>query len=141
MSAVLARVLESYLHVGSTDDVALARIMNLSITDTDGKEVLLRRRAVVAMADAMARHLGRLRRRALFAGSFALAWRLGRLRRIVGRWLPEADYAVVDPDADMLRIRSLQLQLDNSGLVEARELRAATAAMARVGLAGSSPVH
>jgi hypothetical protein len=46
-----------------------------------------------------------------------------------------------DPDADMLRIRSLQLQLQASGLPEAYELRTAAAAMARVGLAGTSPVH
>lgn len=144
-SNLLSRRLQECLRSGAFDDVTLAREMNLAIgKDTDdpsGFEVPARRSAVVAMSAAMARELHRHRRAAVRAGHFILARRLGRLGRTIIDWGSAMLYSTPDPDADMLRIRSLQLQLSLCALPEARSLRPAAAAMARVGLAGTSPIH
>lgn len=139
---LLSRRLQACLRSGAFDDVALARVMNHAIGGADlHPEAPARRSALIAMATAMARDILRHRRTAILGGRLIRAWFLTSLLHTVLEWAYEMTRADPDPDADMLRVRSLQLQLHSSELPEARDLRTAAAAMARVGLAGTSPVH
>lgn len=141
-SNLLSRRLQECLRSGAFDDVALARVMNRVIGGADvHPESPVRRGALIAMATAMTHDINRHRRTAILGGRLIRAWFLTSLIHEVLEWALEVTQAEVDADADMLRIRSLQLRLSASGLPEARELRSAAAAMARVGLAGTSPVH
>lgn len=134
----LVRRLEGQLRPGAVDADALTLLMADAITHYPaGQEALVRRRALMALSSAMARHLIRALPAALLSGRFFRARELGRVARSLQEWTVELHFADEDPAADMIRIGILELQLGSSTLPEVRDLRAALPAMTRIGRAGS----
>ena len=141
MSPVLSRRLDPFFRPGAVDGVALVRVLNEDIGSEALNEDAARRHAVTAMTGAMIRYLTRRRLSAAARMRFMEAYRLWMLKADIYEWIIEFHCSDADPDADMLRVRLLQIQIERSvqGLPDARDLAEASNALVRVSLAGTNP--
>lgn len=142
MSTVLSRRLDPYLRPGAVDGLALVRVLNAGIGTDGDSEVESRRKAVTAMTGAMIRYASGRRTAALVRGRVMDAYRWAVLVGDLYEWVTGLCSSPQDPDADMLRVRLLQLHLKQAAarLPDAAELVEATSALVRVSLAGTHPL-
>ena len=142
MSPVLSRRLDPDLRPGAVDGLALVRVLNEDIGCDDGGEDRARRIAVTAMAGAMIRFTSRQRTLAMFKLQVLQGYRLTVLLGDLYEWVLDLHRSDQDPDADMLRVRLLQLQMEEAAarIPAAHDLAEAVRALVRVSLAGSRPV-
>lgn len=141
MNPVLSRRLDPFFRPGAVDGLALVRALNEDIGAETLHENAARRNAVTAMAGAMIRYI--TRRRAVAAAKLRAmeVYRLWMLQADIYEWIIDLHGSALDPDADMLRVRLLQLQLEQAAktLPDAVDLVQAANALVRVSLAGTNP--
>lgn len=141
MSPVLSRRLDPFFRPGAVDGLALVRALNEDIGSEALHEDAARRHAVTAVAGAMIRHITRRRLAAAAKLKVLEVYRLTMLQGDLYEWVIDLHSSVADPDADMLRVRLLQLQLEQAAqtLPDAVDLLQAANALVRVSLAGANP--